>query len=191
MDGRELLRRGDAGPAVRALQERLSSLGYWLPGIDGRFGADTHHAVVALQKAAGLSRDGVVGSRTRAALDAGTRPGARTGGNGIEVDLGRQLLLVVRNGRVATIHDTSTGRVPGTTPVGTHAITRQIDGYRRAPLGTLYRPKYFYGGVAIHGYPSVPNRPASHGCVRVTNPTMDHLWSSGFAPVGTRVTVYR
>ena len=32
---------------------------------------------------------------------------------------------------------------------------RQIDGYRYAPLGTLYRPKYVYGGVAIHGYTSV------------------------------------
>ncbi len=186
-----MLRRGDTGPAVRSVQERLSALGYWLPAVDGRFGSGTHHAVVALQKAAGLSRDGVVGPRTRAALDAGIRPTARTGGNGLEVDLGRQLLLVVQDGRVTTIYDTSTGRVSGSTPVGSHAITRQIDGYRHAPLGTLYRPKYFYRGVAFHGYTSVPNRPASHGCVRLTYPAMDHLWSTGVAPVGTSVTVYR
>ncbi len=190
-DTGQMLRRGDSGPAVRAVQERLLALGYWLPAVDGRFGRNTHHAVVALQKAAGLSRDGVVGPRTRSALDSGVRPSARTGGDALEVDLGRQLLLVVRDGRVTTIYDTSTGRVSGTTPIGSHVITRQIDGYRHAPLGTLYRPKYFYRGVAIHGYPSVPSRPASHGCVRVTYPAMDHLWSSGVAPIGTDVVVYR
>lgn len=26
---------------------------------------------------------------------------------------------------------------------------------------------YFRGGFAIHGYPSVPAYPASHGCVRI------------------------
>jgi len=186
-----LLRQGDRGPAVVALQQRLLALGYWLPAADGRFGSDTKHAVVALQKAAGLSRDGIVGSRTRAALDAGTRPRARLVGDGLEVDLRRQLLIVVRDGQVETIYDASTGRVRGWTPVGSHRITRQIDGWRHAPLGTLYRPKYFIRGVAIHGYPSVPNRPASHGCVRVTNRAMDHLWSSGDAPVGARIVVYR
>jgi len=36
-----------------------------------------------------------------------------------------------------------------------------------APLGKLYNPVYFVGGIAVHGAPSVPNRPASHGCVRI------------------------
>jgi lipoprotein-anchoring transpeptidase ErfK/SrfK len=31
----------------------------------------------------------------------------------------------------------------------------------------LYYPTYFVRGFAIHGYPSVPAYPASHGCVRV------------------------
>jgi lipoprotein-anchoring transpeptidase ErfK/SrfK len=109
----------------------------------------------------------------------------------IEVDLTRQLLLVVDNGVVSEVHDASTGRQSGSTPVGTWTIDREIDGYRYAPLGVLYRPKYFYGGVAIHGYPSVPPTAASHGCVRVTNATMDHLWASGVAPVGATVVVYR
>jgi peptidoglycan hydrolase-like protein with peptidoglycan-binding domain len=190
--GPETLRLGSTGSAVRALEQRLHSLGYWVDSIDDRFGSGTHHAVVALQKTAGLSRDGIVGPATRAAVDAGTRPSARTtNGHVIEIDLTRQILFVVDSGAVSWIYDTSTGRVAGTTPVGTHAITRQIDGYRYAPLGTLYRPKYFYGGVAIHGYTSVPAVPASHGCVRVTYPAMDHLWATGAAPVGTTVRVYR
>ncbi len=42
-------------------------------------------------------------------------------------------------------------------------------------LGELYNPYYFLGGYAIHGSPSVPNYPASHGCIRVTNWDMDLL----------------
>jgi hypothetical protein len=45
----------------------------------------------------------------------------------------------------------------------------------RSYLGTMYKPFYFYGGYAIHGSPSVPGYPASHGCVRVTNDDMDFL----------------
>jgi lipoprotein-anchoring transpeptidase ErfK/SrfK len=39
----------------------------------------------------------------------------------------------------------------------------------------MYKPYYFRGGYAIHGSPSVPGYPASHGCVRVTNADMDFL----------------
>lgn len=187
----ELLRQGSSGPEVLALEQRLSDLGYWLEDIDETFDALTHHAVVALQKSAGIDRDGVVGPVTRGAVDRGVRPVARTtSGHVIEVDLERQLLLVVDDGAVTEVHDTSTGRRDGSTPIGTWTIGREIDGYRHAPLGTLYRPKYFYRGVAIHGYPSVPARPASHGCVRVTYPTMDHLWAAGLAPLETTVEVY-
>ncbi len=186
-----LLRRGDTGPAVLALQQQLTALGYWMPAVDGIFGPETRHAVVALQKAAGLARDGVFGPNTAAALRNGVRPAARQSGDHLEVDVTNQLLLVVKDGQVATIYDTATGRVLGSTPSGTYTITRHIDGYRYAPLGTLYRPKYFYRGVAIHGYPSVPTKPASHGCVRVTYAAMDHIWSTGLAPVGTPVVVYR
>jgi lipoprotein-anchoring transpeptidase ErfK/SrfK len=31
----------------------------------------------------------------------------------------------------------------------------------------LYFPSYFLRGFAVHGYPSVPAYPASHGCVRI------------------------
>jgi lipoprotein-anchoring transpeptidase ErfK/SrfK len=34
-------------------------------------------------------------------------------------------------------------------------------------MGLLYYPNYIYGGVAIHGSPSVPATPASHGCIRI------------------------
>lgn len=187
----DVLRRGATGAAVSELEARLAELGYWTGEVDGTFDVETHHAVVALQKAAGIGRDGVVGPETRAALDRGDRPGARSAsGRVVEIDLADQLLFVVDDGRVEAIFDTSTGSRPGSTPPGEWQVTRQIDGLRRSPLGLLYRPKYFHEGVAVHGYTSVPSQPASHGCVRVTYPAMDHLWAAGLMPVGTPVWVY-
>lgn len=185
-----LLKEGSSGPEVLALEQRLQALGYWLPGADDVFDINTHHAVVALQKAAGIGRDGVVGPITRDALESGARPSAVGNGDLLEVDLTRQLLLVVRDGAVVEIHDAATGRAGWRTPTGTYSITREIDGFRYAPLGTLYRPKYFNRGIAFHGYPSVPSQPASHGCVRVTYPAMDHLWETGVAEIDTVVSVH-
>jgi peptidoglycan hydrolase-like protein with peptidoglycan-binding domain len=49
-----LLHRGDTGAAVRSLQQRLTTLGYWLGAPNGVFGDSTQQAVYALQKVAGL-----------------------------------------------------------------------------------------------------------------------------------------
>ena len=40
-------------------------------------------------------------------------------------------------------------------------------GWETGPLGDLYNPLYFNGGIAFHGAYSVPGYPASHGCVRI------------------------
>ena len=47
---------------------------------------------------------------------------------------------------------------------------------RRGPL-RLWRPRYFNGGIAVHGSPSIPAYPASHGCARVSNAAMDMIWA--------------
>jgi lipoprotein-anchoring transpeptidase ErfK/SrfK len=145
---------------------------------------------MAFQKAHGLARDGIAGPDTLAALAAGTRPAPRVVTDGIEIDLERQILLVVQGGQTQLVLNTSTGRSGWRTPPGDFTIDRQIDGMRHAPLGDLFRPKYFNGGIAVHGSTSIPGQPASHGCARVSNAAIDMLWSSGVAEVGTRVVVY-
>ena len=184
-----------------ALQRQLGSLGYWVGTPDGAYGELTQQAVVALQKAAGLPRDGVFGPRSAAALARGIQPSARTSsGHVVEINLARQLLLLVTNGHVDTVLNTSTGSgasytVDGSThiavtPTGSYRIFRQVDGSDRSPLGVLWRPKYFNGGIAIHGYPDVPPYPASHGCVRVSNAAINWIWAANLAPIGTSVLVY-
>jgi lipoprotein-anchoring transpeptidase ErfK/SrfK len=64
-----------------------------------------------------------------------------------------------------------------------------VDGWDKSPLGRLYRPKYFNGGIAVHGYLSVPPYPASHGCVRVSVPAMDWFWKDDRMDRGTKVIV--
>ncbi len=84
---RPTLSRGDSGPRVRKLQERLSDLGYWLETPDGSFGALTQQAVYALQKAAGIRRDGVVGPKTTRALADRIPSWDDIEGDGVEIDL--------------------------------------------------------------------------------------------------------
>ncbi|GIF17175.1 peptidoglycan-binding protein [Actinoplanes teichomyceticus] len=195
------LRIGAKGADVLALQHRLTELGYWNGTADGRFGATTQQAVYALQKAAGLRRDGVVGPRTRQALDRGVAAKARsTSGRVVEIDLRRQLLMLVDDGRITQVFNTSTGSneyyqqkgetFRADTPRGKFRVSRQIDGWRNAPLGLLWRPKYFNGGIAVHGATSVPPYAASHGCARVSIAAMNWLWKNDALPLKTRVWVY-
>jgi N-acetylmuramoyl-L-alanine amidase len=111
-----------------------------------------------------------------------------------------QTLLIVDSGAVKRIYNTSTGSKQrylqeGTwhiavTASGTFPVFRRVNGWHAGPLGSLYRPQYFNGGIAVHGYTSVPSTPASHGCCRVSLPAMDNLWGVGGIQVGTPVTVY-
>lgn len=195
------LQYDDRGPEVLAMQQRLTELGYWLGTPDGHFGALTQQAVFAVQKAAGLTRDGLAGAKTQQALADGVRASSRVGGTGVEIDLERQLLLVVRDGQVIRILNTSTGNGEryvsrGTektarTPEGSFSVYHSVDALEVAELGKLYRPKYFYKGWAVHGSQSIPAYPASHGCARVSNGAMDMIWREGYLSHGTPVTIYR
>ena len=192
---------GASGQAVLALQQRLSSLGYWLGTPSGMFDDGTEQAVYALQKAAGLPRDGIVGPTTWLAVVKGVVPHPRSRlGRLIEVDLEDDLVMFVTNGKVDAVLNTSTGggysywsngqSAVADTPTGLFRIYRQVDGLVTDSLGQLWRPKYFDSGFAIHGDSNVPATPASHGCVRVSNEAIDWIWEQNLAPLGTPVWIY-
>ncbi len=183
-----------------ALQQRLKELGYWLATPDGSFGSLTQQAVWALQKSAGLRRDGVVGPKTMKALAAGTRPKATLNGDGVEIDIDRQILLVVRDGAVRTILNTSTGsgeeytstsgnQAIARTPRGRYKVYRGVDREVTNSLGTLWRPRFFNRGIAVHGSGNIPPYPDSHGCARLSNAAIDMIWASKLMPIGSRVVV--
>lgn len=186
-----VLRLGSRGTAVVTLQRRLATLHYDVGPIDGIFGSQTFHGVVAFQKVNGLVRDGIVGPRTWYALAHPVIPRPRRwlSASSVEVNLTKQVVYLARQGVVLRILDASSGKASTPTPTGNFTIYRRIDGWRQSTLGLLWRPNYFYRGYALHGSTSVPPYPASHGCVRVTVPAMNRLWS--LLRIGMPVSVYR
>lgn len=199
-----------SGDEAARLQQRLMDLGFWVNGADGDYGVTTKQAVMAFQKYMGFEADGSLDERTAAAVSAmDLRPVARANsGTLVEVDKGKQLLFFVIDGKTEYILNASTGdgeyyeepdqNTPGeiqtgwsVTPSGLHEVDRQREeGWWEGDLGRIYRPKYFIGGVAVHGSGSIPNYPASHGCVRVSVPAMDWIWETDLMPLDSPVWVH-
>ena len=159
------LARGAHGPSVRILERRLAHLRYALRGVDTYFSYDTVDAVLAFQKVHGLTRTGRVSPTFWRRLQVAQVPFARYrgGGDHVEVDKSRQVLFEVERGRVVRVVHVSTGAT-GNTPVGRWHFYSKVPGF--LPSGMFYS-SFFVGAFAIHGYPSVPPYPASHGCVRI------------------------
>jgi N-acetylmuramoyl-L-alanine amidase len=189
---RRTLDRGDRGAGVGALVKRLSELGYAVANESTqRFDGAVRQSVWAFQKAQGIEVDGIVGPVTRARLRDPNpiTPLVASPPDHIEVDKQRQLLLVVRKGRVARIVNASTAGIPGYhTPEGRFRVFRRVEGIDQSPLGRLWNPLYFHRGYAIHGSTTVPPEPASHGCIRVPLWEAERLFDA--VPNGRVVVVY-
>ena len=192
--------RGSRGEAVMALERRLTELKFDTGPVDGVFDGATQHAVLSFQKTYGLGRTGRATQDVIDRMATAGHPDAMVPGGGatkVEVDLKRQVLFLWKGGELMRIIGVSTGNgkrycVDGecavaVTPGGSFRVTRRISGWRESRLGKLYNPLYFNGGIAIHGAPSVPAYPASHGCVRI--PMYVAGWFPGAVPNGTPVYV--
>lgn len=118
----------------------------------------------------------------------------------IDVDLSRQMLSVIDDsGNVTKVLPISSGsgkwfvsegeRRQAITPTGRFRVYRKIPGWRKSPLGLMYYPVYVVGGVAIHGSPYVPRRPASHGCIRIPMHAAKAFYDA--TPIGTVVLVHQ
>jgi hypothetical protein len=171
---------GAHGSSVRELERRLAELHYAIKR-DGYFGSEDLEAVYAFQKVERLARTGSVDATLWARIVAAHAPLARYGGDHIEIDKTRQVLFVVRGGKVTLTVATSTGAT-GNTPLGTWHVYRKVGGFD----WVLYYPSYFLRGFAVHGYPDVPPYPASHGCARIP------MWiaQTVYAQIGYGSTVY-
>jgi hypothetical protein len=174
---------GANGPAVVALEQRLRELHYAVRDTNGVFDDDDQGAVLAFQKVNALERTGVVTPALWSLLARATVPRARYGGDHVEVDKTRQVLFLVRDGKVVLTTHVSTGAT-GNTPLGLWHVYSKVVGWS----WVLWYPSYFLRGFAIHGYPDVPAYPASHGCVRVPMWLAPKLFEQ--IPMGGAVYVY-
>ena len=120
------------------------------------------------------------------------RPGRATScsypkaGKHVEFDWSRQVLVLADKGRAvarlplvlgharharpSSAPSASTARQPGTNAKG------------------MVHSSYFIGGYAIHGYASVPNYPASHGCLRVPIPNASRSSTGSSSASGSSST---
>lgn len=73
-----LSKYGSTGSEVTQIQQRLQELGYDPGTVDGIYGTRTKNAVIAFQRAYGLSDDGIAGPKTLEAL--GITSGGGSGG---------------------------------------------------------------------------------------------------------------
>jgi lipoprotein-anchoring transpeptidase ErfK/SrfK len=181
---------GSTGPDVVALRSRLAQLHVHVPAPSTTFGSDLYDSVVAFQKARALERTGTADDATWRALSQDVVPTPRYRGPGshIEVSKSRQILMVVRDGETVSYLPVSSG-AGGITPVGNYRILwKALATTTWLGPAILYRTMTFHTHYAIHGFPSVPTYPASHGCVRVPIWIADWLYQQ--SPVGERVYVY-
>ncbi|MFN2590147.1 MAG: L,D-transpeptidase family protein, partial [Actinomycetota bacterium] len=195
------LEPGDDGKAVLALQRRLADLRYDVGVVDGRFGYDTEHAVVAFRKVKGMDRDAGVDRDLWDALYRPKAPKPQRKGSAprVEIDLTKQVLYLLDRNEIVRIVDVSTGgglqsyadgsQHVASTPTGDFHIFQYIPDWYESSVGPMYESNFFATHIAIHGSGSVPPYPASHGCVRVTVPAMDRVLPELY--VGMAVSVYR
>jgi peptidoglycan hydrolase-like protein with peptidoglycan-binding domain len=184
---------------TKEAERRLSDLGYWTGAVDGVFDSGSQSALLAFQKWEGRP---VTGQLTLAELEAirtGTSPQARDVGYAhVEVDLDRQVLMVVSDEGSVRVLPVSTGNGKpfvdegqesiSYTPRGRFIVYAKEVGWQTGALGSTYYANFISGGVAIHGSRNVPVGPASHGCIRV--PMFAARPVSKLMPVGTIVLVY-
>jgi peptidoglycan hydrolase-like protein with peptidoglycan-binding domain len=191
---------GSRGSEVQELETRLNAQKFDTGKVDGYFDSATFHAVMAFQKVHGLARTGRATDNVLNLIGTVGAPDpmlASGGGTRVEVSLPKQVLQLYVGGALYKVVDVSTGSgkrycvdgdcATAVTPGGSYKVFFRRHGWRVSRLGKLYNPLYFNGGIAIHGAPSVPGYPASHGCVRI--PMYVAEWFPGVVPNGTPVYV--
>jgi L,D-transpeptidase catalytic domain len=179
---------GSSGLKVRLLQRGLAALGFAVPR-SGHYDGGTARAVLAFRKTNFMARIGFASRSVYAKVLRGVgafRLRHPKAGKHVEFDWSRQVLALANNGRPVAVYHASSGKAATPTVFGTfHFYRRQLGTNAKG----MVHSTYFIGGYAIHGYPSVPNYPASHGCIRVPIPSAFSIYS--WIDLGDTIFVYR
>ena len=159
------LHQGQCGNVVVGFKKAMRKLGYIAN--DGRcFGGKTARGVLAYRKVNGMAATYRAGKGLVKSAFSGKgaykvkHPGA---GQHVEAPLGKQVLVFAEGDKPVAVYPISSGKSSTPTVTGHFEFIRTEPGYNSHGM---YYSWYFYGGYAVHGYESVPDYPASHGCLR-------------------------
>jgi len=182
------LGEGASGEAVKVFNRLLAELGY-VNDENHKYDSATGRAVLAFRKVNKMER------KTSATPDIFKKLAKGKGGydlknpelgKHVEADLSRQVMVLANGDKVDEIYHISSGTPATPTILGTYNFYRKDAGFNS--LG-MYYSAYFIRGYATHGYHSVPNYPASHGCLR--NPIPDSVHIYNWIDIGDPISVYR
>jgi hypothetical protein len=179
---------GERGTKVLMLQRGLYRLGFSVP-VTGYYDWLTSNAVNAFRKTNGMGRNGYAMKSVYAKVLRGE--GAYKlrypkAGKHVEFDWSRQVLVLANKGKPFRTYHTSSGTPATPTVFGTYRFYLQTPGTNAKGM---VHSSYFIRGYAIHGYASVPNYPASHGCLRVPTPNAASIFS--WIDIGDPIYLYK
>jgi hypothetical protein len=159
------LHQGQCGDVIVGFKKAMRKLGYVVNS--GRcFGGKTGRGVLAYRKVNGMTRSTRAGKGLVKRVFAGRgeyevlHPNA---GEHLEAPLSKQVLVFAKGDKPFAVYPVSSGKPSTPTVTGHFHFVRTEPGYNSHGM---YYSFYFYGGYAVHGYESVPDYPASHGCIR-------------------------
>jgi hypothetical protein len=159
------LHEGQCGDVVVGFKKAMRKMGY-IANSGSCFGGKTARGVLAYRKVNEMSRSMRAGAGLVKKAFSGKggyevrHPGA---GEHVEAPLSKQVLVFAKGDKPFAIYPISSGKSSTPTVTGHFEFIRQEPGYNSHGM---YYSFYFYGGYAVHGYESVPDYPASHGCLR-------------------------
>ena len=159
------LHQGQCGDVVVGFKKAMRKMGY-IANSGRCFGGKTGRGVLAYRKVNGMTRSSRAGSGLVKRAFAGKgeyevrHPHA---GEHLEAPLSKQVLVFAKDDKPFAVYPVSSGKSSTPTVTGHFTFIRQEPGYNSHGM---YYSFYFYGGYAVHGYESVPDYPASHGCIR-------------------------
>ena len=179
---------GQRGVKVLLLQRALLRKGFATP-VTGYYDDGTARGVLAFRKTNGLGRDGYATKDVFAMLMRGQgayRLRYPKAAKHVEFDWSRQVLVLARGGKAYRTYHTSSGTPATPTVFGSYRFYLKTPGTNSKGM---VHSSYFIGGYAIHGYASVPNYPASHGCLRVPIPNALSIFN--WIDIGDPIYTYR
>jgi hypothetical protein len=159
------LHEGQCGDVVVGFKRAMRELGY-IANSGGCFGGKTARGVLAYRRVNGMSQNFHAGSGLVKRVFAGRgayrvlHPAA---GTHLEAPLSKQVLVFADGDRPTAVYPISSGKPSTPTVTGHFTFYLTQPGYNSEGM---YYSFYFHGGYAVHGYYSVPNYAASHGCIR-------------------------
>jgi L,D-transpeptidase catalytic domain len=153
------------GPVAKLFNRSLQAQGFHTGTRGPRVTSGTHLAIKAFRKVNGMSWSEAYSPaifRTLLMGKGAFKP-RFSDGKHVEVDISRQVMALIEGDRAVHTFHVSTGTGGTPTVLGNYRFYLKQPGYNSK---RMYYSVYFIGGYATHGYSSVPNGRASHGCVR-------------------------